>query len=332
MLATVATVIASQAVISGTFSITRQAIQLGYAPRMEVLHTSEREIGQIYLPGVNWALLITVLLLVLGFRSSTNLGAAYGIAVTGTMVITTVLAFIVVRHLWGWGWLKSWLLISVFLIIDLAFFAANAIKIKHGGWFPLVFGVGVFVLMRTWKRGRRMLRTRMEGDAISLDLFIKGLDTNEITRVPSTAVFFTSDRNAVPHALLHNLKHNMVLHERVALVTVVVEDVPYVPEIDRLELETLANGFFRILVRLGFKDDPDIPEALKLCAQYGLSFDVMTTSFFLGRETLIPRIGTNMPMWRGKLFIAMFRNAGSVANFFNLPPNRVVEMGTQVEL
>jgi KUP system potassium uptake protein len=332
MLATVATVIASQAVISGAFSITRQAIQLGYAPRMEVLHTSDKEIGQIYLPGVNWALLLTVLLLVLGFRSSTNLGAAYGIAVTGTMVITTVLAFIVVRHLWGWGWLKSWLLISVFLIIDLAFFSANAIKVKHGGWFPLVFGLGVFVLMRTWKRGRKMLRTRMEGDAISLDLFIKGLESNEITRVPSTAVFFTSDRNAVPHALLHNLKHNMVLHERVALVTVVVEDVPYVPEIDRLEVETLASGFFRILVRLGFKDEPDIPAALKLCKDQGISFDVMTTSFFLGRETLIPRIATNMPMWRGKLFIAMFRNAGSVANFFNLPPNRVVEMGTQVEL
>ncbi len=331
-LATVATVIASQAVISGAFSITRQAIQLGYSPRMEVLQTSDREIGQIYLPGINWALLLAVVLLVLGFRSSTNLGAAYGIAVTGTMVITTVLAFIVVRHQWGWGWVKSGLLITVFLIIDLAFFAANAIKIEDGGWFPLVFGFGVFILMRTWKRGRELLRSRMAGEAIALEPFIKGLGAGAITRVPSTAVFLSSNADAVPHALLHNLKHNMVLHERIAVVTVTVEDVPYVPEIDRVEVEKLSNGFIRIYVRLGFKDDPDIPKVLALCAQYGVTFDVMSTSFFLGRETLIPRIGSEMAMWREKLFIAMFRNAGSAASFFNLPPNRVVEMGTQVVL
>jgi KUP system potassium uptake protein len=331
-LATVATVIASQAVISGAFSITRQAIQLGYSPRMEVLQTSDREIGQIYLPGINWALLLAVVLLVLGFRSSTNLGAAYGIAVTGTMVITTVLAFIVVRHQWGWGWVKSGLLITVFLIIDLAFFAANAIKIEDGGWFPLVFGFGVFILMRTWKRGRELLRSRMAGEAIALEPFIKGLGAGAITRVPSTAVFLSSNADAVPHALLHNLKHNMVLHERIAVVTVIVEDVPYVPEIDRVEVEKLTSGFIRIYVRLGFKDDPDIPQALELCAQYGVTFDVMSTSFFLGRETLIPRIGSEMAMWREKLFITMFRNAGSAAGFFNLPPNRVVEMGTQVVL
>jgi len=332
ILATVATVIASQAVISGAFSITRQAIQLGYSPRMEVQHTSEREIGQIYLPGINWALLFSVMLLVLGFRSSTDLGAAYGIAVTGTMVITTVLAFIVVRHLWGWGRFKSGLLISIFLVIDLGFFAANVTKIKDGGWFPLVFGFGVFLLMRTWKKGRMLQRSRMVGDAIGLEPFIKGLGAGSVTRIPSTAVFLASNCDAVPHALLHNLKHNMVLHDRIAVVNVTVEDVPYVSEIDRVKVEKLPKGFFRIFIHLGFKDDPDIPRALELCAQYGVVFDMMSTSFFLGRETLIPRIGSEMAMWREKLFIAMFRNASSAASFFNLPPNRVVEMGTQVVL
>lgn len=331
-LATAATVIASQAVISGAFSITRQAIQLGYSPRMEVQQTSEREIGQIYLPGINWALLLAVIALVLGFRSSTNLGAAYGIAVTGTMVITTILAFIVVRRLWGWGWVRSGLLIAFFLAIDLAFFAANAIKIEDGGWFPLVFGLGVFTLMSTWKRGRELLRARMESEAIALEPFIRGLDSGSVTRVPRTAVFLTGDPDAVPHALLHNLKHNMVLHERIAIVTVLVDDVPHVPEIDRVGVQALPNNFFRILVRYGFKDDPDIPRALALCGQYGVSFDVMATSFFLGRETLIPRPGSEMPLWREKLFVAMFRNAGSAASFFNIPPNRVVEMGTQVVL
>ncbi|MDD5241425.1 MAG: potassium transporter Kup [Sulfuricella sp.] len=331
-LATVATVIASQAVISGAFSITRQAIQLGYSPRMEVQQTSEKEIGQIYLPGINWALLLSVIALVLGFRSSTNLGAAYGIAVTGTMVITTILAFIVVRHLWGWGWLRSGLLIAFFLTIDIAFFAANAIKIEDGGWFPLIFGLGVFTLMSTWKRGRKLLRARMESEAISLEPFIRGLDADSVTRVPRTAVFLSGDPDAVPHALLHNLKHNMVLHERIAIVTVLMEDVPHVADGDEVEVQALPNNFYRILVRYGFKDDPDIPRALELCAQFGVAFDVMSTSFFLGRETLIPKLGSEMPLWREKLFIAMFRNAGSAASFFKIPPNRVVEMGTQVVL
>jgi len=331
-LATAATVIASQAVISGAFSMTRQAIQLGYSPRMEVQQTSEKQIGQVYLPGINWALLIAVIVLVLGFRSSTNLGAAYGIAVTGTMVITTILAFIVVRHLWGWGRIRSGVVISCFLAIDIAFFAANAIKIEDGGWFPLVFGLCVYILMTTWKRGRQLLRTRMESGAIALAPFIQGLDSGSITRVPRTAVFLSSDPDAVPHALLHNLKHNMVLHERIAIVTVLVEDVPHVPEIDWIEVQSLPNNFYRIIVRYGFKDDPDIPNILELCAQHGVSFDMMTTSFFLGRETLIPRLGSEMPMWREKLFIAMFRNAGSAASFFKIPPNRVVEVGTQVVL
>ncbi|MEN6587010.1 MAG: potassium transporter Kup [Sulfuricella sp.] len=331
-LATAATVIASQAVISGAFSITRQAMQLGYSPRMEVQHTSEREIGQIYLPGINWSLLLAVIALVLGFRSSTNLGAAYGIAVTGTMVITTLLAFIVVRNLWGWGLLRSGLLLASFLVIDLAFFAANAIKIEDGGWFPLVFGFGVYILMSTWKRGRRLLRERMASEAIALPPFIEGVGPGTILRVPGTAVFLSGNPDAVPHALLHNLKHNKVLHERVAVVTVRVEDVPHVAEAEQIMAETLENGFFRIIVSYGFKDEMDIPQALDRCAPLGIVFDAMTTSYFLGRETLIPKLGSEMSLWCEKLFIGMFRNAGSAASFFNIPPNRVVELGTQIVL
>ena len=331
-LSTAATIIASQAVISGAFSMTREAMQLGYSPRMEVQHTSERQMGQIYLPGINWALLIAVIALVLGFRSSANLGAAYGIAVTGTMLITTLLAFIVVRRLWGWGWVKSGLLISVFLIIDIAFFAANAIKIEDGGWFPLVFGLGVFTLMSTWKRGRQLLRLSMESQALPLESFIAGLRSSSMARVPGTAVFLSNDPQAVPHALLHNLKHNRVLHQRVALVTVRVEGVPHIPKNEWVAVETLPDNFYRIIVRFGFKDEPDLPLALEQCAEYGVPFNVMETSFFLGRETLIPKVGSGMALWREKLFVAMFRNAGSMADFFNLPPNRVIELGTQVVL
>ena len=223
-------------------------------------------------------------------------------------------------------------MISVFLAIDIAFFAANALKIEDGGWFPLVFGLSVFILMSTWKRGRKLLRSRMASEAIAIDPFIRGLDSGSVSRVPRTAVFLSGNPDAVPHALLHNLKHNMVLHERIVIVTVIVEDVPHVPEIDWVEVQPLRNNFFRVIVRYGFKDEPDIPKALELCEQYGLSFDMMTTSYFLGRETLIPRLGSEMAMWREKLFIAMFRNAGSAASFFKIPPNRVVEVGTQVVL
>ncbi len=331
-LATAATVIASQAVISGAYSITRQAIQLGYSPRMEVQHTSEQEIGQIYLPGINWALFAAVLALVLGFRTSTNLASAYGIAVTGTMVITTILAFIVVRRLWGWGWIKGGLVILFFLTIDLAFFSANAIKIESGGWFPLVFGLGIFTLMTTWKRGRQLVHERLQQEAIALEPFIAGLGHSSLTRVPGTAIFLTGNPNGVPHALLHNMKHNKVLHERIVLVTVRVLDEPHVPQVERIVTEALANNFYRIIIRYGFKDDPDIPEALESCTQCGVPFDMMDTSFFLGRETLIPRPGAGMFLWREKLFVAMTRNASSAASFFSIPPNRVVELGTQIEL
>ena len=331
-LATAATIIASQAVISGAFSMTREAMQLGYSPRMEVQHTSEKEYGQIYLPGVNWALLVSVVVLVLGFRSSSNLGAAYGIAVTGTMVITTVLALIVVRRLWQWSWFKTGLLISLFLTIDIAFFAANAIKIEDGGWFPLVFGGVVFLLMSTWKRGRQLLRSCMEDQAIPLMPFVEGLRASNMARVPGTAVFLSAEPDAVPHALLHNIKHNRVLHQRLVLVNVRVEDVPHIPESERLVAESLPHNFYRVKVRFGFKDEPDLPRALALYAQCGDAFDPMQTSFFLGRETLIPTLGSGMALWREKLFIAMYRNAGSMADFFNLPPNRVIELGTQVVL
>lgn len=332
ILSTVATVIASQAVISGAFSMTRQAMQLGYSPRMEMQQTSEQEIGQIYLPGINWTLMLAVMVLILGFRTSTSLAAAYGIAVTGTMAITSILAFIVVRKLWGWGWIRGGLLIISLLTIDLAFFSANAIKIEEGGWFPLVFGLGVFLLMTTWKRGRQLLRERLQRDALDLVPFAGTMGSASVTRVAGTAVFLTANPDGVPHALLHNMKHNKVLHEHVVVLCVRMLDIPHVLDEERIEHQALSNNFHRLIVRFGFKDEPDIPKALELCARQGLPLDPMETSFFIGRETLIPKVGSDMPVWREKLFIAMYRNAGSVVGFFKIPPNSVVELGTQVIL
>ncbi|MBI2308781.1 MAG: potassium transporter Kup [Rhodocyclales bacterium] len=331
-LATVATIIASQAVISGAFSISRQAMQLGFMPRMEVQHTSEKEQGQIYLPAVNWGLLLAVVILVLGFKSSNNLAAAYGIAVTGDMVITSLLATVVVAKVWGWGWNKAVALFAAFLSVELVFLAANILKIPDGGWFPLVAGAAVFVLMTTWKRGRQLLSDRLQSEAIHLDSFIDALLAGMPTRVPGTSVFMNADPNGVPHALMHNLMHNKVLHERVVLVSVQVFDTPYVPEIDRVEVHKLKGDFYRVIVQYGFKDEPDIPAALALCAEAGLAVEMMDTSFFLGRETLIPRLGSEMALWREKLFVAMFRNAGSATAFFKIPSNRVVELGTQIVL
>ncbi|MBK8524491.1 MAG: potassium transporter Kup [Betaproteobacteria bacterium] len=331
-LATVATVIASQAVISGAFSISRQAMQLGFMPRMEVQHTSAREQGQIYLPAVNWGLLAAVSILVLGFKSSNNLAAAYGIAVTGDMVITSLLATVVVAKVWGWGWNRAIALFSAFMVVELTFLYASILKIPDGGWFPLVAGCGIFVLMTTWKRGRELLNERLQGEALQLDAFIDALLIGLPTRVQGTAVFMNANPNGVPHALLHNLMHNKVLHERVLLVSVQVFDVPYVPEIDRVEVHKLKGDFYRVIVQYGFKDEPDIPAALALCAAAGLHLELLDTSFFLGRETLIPRFGSEMSIWRTKLFIAMFRNAGSATAFFKIPSNRVVELGTQIVL
>jgi len=331
-LSTLATVIASQAVISGAFSVTRQAMQLGFVPRFEVQHTSEREQGQIYLPAINWGLLGAVVVLVLGFKSTNNLAAAYGIAVTGDMVITSLLATIVAAKVWGWGWNRAIALFVCFLVVELVFLFANILKIPDGGWFPLAAGAVVFVLMTTWKRGRQLLAERLSGEGIELEPFIDALMVSEPTRVAGTAVFMNANPLGVPHAMMHNLMHNKVLHERVVIVSVHMFDVPYVPEIDRVEVRKLKGDFFSVIVQYGFKDEPDIPRALELCVEQGLKLEMMETSFFLGRETLIPRLGSDMALWREKLFIAMFRNAGSATSFFKIPSNRVVELGTQVVL
>ncbi|NTV11101.1 MAG: potassium transporter Kup, partial [Zoogloea sp.] len=331
-LSTFATIIASQAVISGAFSLTKQAMQLGYSPRIHVVHTSEREIGQIYVPNINWMLLGAVVALVIGFKSSSALASAYGIAVTLTMMIDTILAFVVVRSLWRWSWFRAGIFAVGFFVVDFAFFSANSVKIADGGWFPLVLGAAVFTLLTTWKRGRTLLYERMRVDTMPLDLFIQSMFHDPVHRVPGTGVFMTPNPEGVPRALLHNLLHNKVLHERVVLVKVVIEDVPYVPESERVRVEPVDYGFYRVFVRYGFKDHPDIPAALEQCGTQGLPFNLMETSFFLGRETLITAHTTAFSSWRQKLFILMFRNADSAADYFCIPANRVVEFGTQIEL
>jgi KUP system potassium uptake protein len=330
-LSTMATVIASQAVISGAFSITQQAIQLGFAPRMEISHTSDEERGQIYLPSINWTLLLAVIALVVGFHSSSNLAAAYGIAVTGTMFITDILAFMVARHVWGWPFWKAFLGALPFALIDIAFFSANSIKIADGGWFPLIFGLFVYLVLSTWKRGRDLLKRRLMADAMDIKGFVAAVDAS-VTRVPGTAVFLTGNPEIVPHAMLHSLKHYKALHERVVIVSVNILDVPRVDETKRVAVQPMQNQFWQVRLDYGFMEQPNIPAALEGCAANGLEFNPMDTSFFLGRETLIPRISSEMCFWREKVFVAMFRNAGSAASFFGLPPNRVVELGTQVVL
>ncbi len=330
-LSTVATVIASQAVISGAYSITQQAMQLGYAPRMELQHTSGEQKGQVYLQGINWMLFIGVVALVLGFRSSSNLAAAYGIAVTGTMAITTVLAFVVARNVWHWTLPTSIAVFGAFLCVDLGFFAANAAKIVDGGWFPLAFGLIVFILMLTWKRGRILLQSRLESGSIPLDVFVESASLG-CTKVPGTAVFLTTNVDVVPQALLHSMKHYKSLHEQVVLLTVNTLDVPHVPPSQRVAVDTMSTQFYKVKVFFGFMDAPDLPEALEWCAEQGLRFDMMDTSFFVGRETLIPKAGSEMAFWRERIFCAMVRNARSAADYFMLPPNRVVELGTQVVL
>ncbi len=332
ILATVATVIASQAVISGAFSITQQAIQLGYTPRLEIQHTSDKEIGQIYLPAINWMLLIAIIALVVQFRSSSNLAAAYGIAVTGTMLITNILAIAVAVRLWDWSPWRAVLGALPFIFIDLGFFLANSLKIPDGGWFPLVFGLAIFILLTTWKRGRELLSRRLADESMALTPFIGSIADSGLERVPGTAVFMTPNPDNVPHAMLHSLKHYKALHEQVLILSVKVFDVPFVPDVDRVEVHRLAAGFSQVTVQYGFKDEADIPAALVQCADAGLTLDMMDTSFFLGRETLIPKLGSEMAYWRSLLFVAMFRNAGSATAFFKIPSNRVVELGSQVVL
>jgi len=331
-IATAATIIASQAVISGAFSVTRQAVQLGYLPRMEIRHTSEQAIGQIYIPFMNWFLLVGVVALVLGFQSSSNLAAAYGIAVTGTMAIDTILAAVIAISLWRWN--PALVVIGAlgFLFVDLAFFGANTFKVLDGGWFPIVVAGAVFAVLSTWKRGRELLRERLKSDSIPLQLFLDNIREHGPTRVPGTAVFLSSQGQSVPHALLHNLAHNKVLHERVVFLTVRTEDVPFVPDTERIEVEDLGGNFYRVVAHYGFKEDPDVPRALNQCHVCGHEMNLLETSFFLSRETLIPTKMPGMVPWRERLFIWMARSAQNAMAFFRLPSNRVIELGTQVEI
>jgi len=331
ILSTMAAIIASQAVITGSYSVTRQAMQLGFLPRMATKHTSAAEEGQIYIPFVNWMLLVFVVFLVLGFQSSTNLAAAYGVALSATMLIDTLMLIAVMFVLWRWNkWLAGFASF-VLLAVDLAFVGANATKIPNGGWFPLAFGLLVFVLLTTWKKGRQILFRRMAMEAMPVDVFLSSLNPN-VTRVSGTAVFLSGTTDGIPHALLHNLKHNKVVHERVVFLTVVIDEVPHVPESQRLEIQHLGRRFYRFVIRYGFLDETNIPNALKWSTAHNFEFNDMETSFFLGRETLIPSRRPGMALWRESLFAWMSRSATSAMAFFHLPPNRVVEMGTQVEI
>lgn len=333
-LATAATVIASQATISGAYSITKQAIQLGFLPRMNVVQTSARERGQIYIPGVNWLLLVVVLGAVIGFGSSSALASAYGVAVTATMLVDTLLAFFVIRYLWKY---PLWLCIAAtgfFAAVDLMFFSATLLKLADGGWFPLAIGACVFTVMLTWRQGRSIMFRRLRASSVPLKGFLESLFRDPPARVPGTAVFLTATPEATPHALLHNLNHNKVLHERVVFLTVEVCDEPWVAFDRRVRLDRLGHGCWRMTVRYGFMNEPDIAQTFEISAALGLEFDMMTTSFFLSRETVVPvgREPAGMALWREKLFAAMARNAGNAADYFRLPANRVIELGTKVEI
>jgi KUP system potassium uptake protein len=332
VLATAATVIASQAIISGAFSLTRQAIQLGYLPRMRIDHTSAREIGQIYVPGVNWALMFACIALVLGFGSSSRLASAYGVAVTTTMVITTILAYFAARHVLGWNIAAAVAVTAAFLFADLAFFGANMVKVVHGGWFPLAVALGVFTLMATWRRGRQILFDRIQEVGMSDGDFLKSIARHLPPRVSGTAVFMDRTIDEIPLPLLHNLKHNKVLHEKVVLLTIVTEEVPYVSDEEQAEVRELGAGLYRLVARYGFMETPEVPALLTNVEIPGVSFDPASTTFFLGRETLLATSRPGMAIWRERLFSWMVRNAEGAALYFRLPPNRVVELGAQIEL
>ena len=333
LMATVATVIASQATISATFSVAQSAISLGFLPRMRVLHTSEQEIGQVYIPLVNWLQLIVVLIAVVGFGSSTNLASAYGIAVTTTMLTTTVLTFFVIRYKWKYNLLLCWAATGFFLLIDIAFFASNALKIAHGGWFPLLLGGVAMTVLLTWRAGRELLFANLKKHAIPLGDFMQSLFMNPPVRVAGTAVFFRAEGDGVPHALLHNLLHNKILHERIVFLTVYNRDIPAVPESGRIKVEDLGHACYQVNVDYGFKDDRDIVHALALAASSGLAFEMMETSFFIARQTVIPVVGGGgMALWRDALFATMSRNARDAAEYYRIPTNRVIELGTQIEI
>jgi KUP system potassium uptake protein len=332
VISTLATIIASQATISGTFSITQQAIALGFLPRMEVIYTSEREIGQIYIPLVNWLQCGVVIFAVIEFGSSSKLAAAYGIAVTGTMLMTSILTFFVIHYKWRYNFLLSLIATGFFLIVDITLFSATTLKILHGGWFPLVLGAAMVTVMLTWKTGRELVFENLKRHAIPLKDFLQSLLISPPVRVEGTAIFFRAEGDGIPHAMLHNLSHNKVLHERTVFLTVLNADVPRIPLIERVTVESLGNEFYQLNVNYGFKDERDIPLALKLCEKSGLHFDMMETSFFIARQTVISTVGGGMALWRERLYAAMSRNARDAADYFRLPRNRVIELGAQVEI
>jgi KUP system potassium uptake protein len=331
ILAILASLIASQAVISGAFSLTQQAIQLGFIPRLRIEHTSAQAAGQIYIPTLNWALMCMVLLLVLTFKTSSNLGAAYGIAVTGAMFIDTCLLAVILYKLWNWNKIAAGAMIAVFAAVDIAYLGSNLLKVPDGGWFPLIVGLIIFTFLTTWARGRQLMIARLREAAMPIKVFVSSA-ASSAARVPGTAVFMTSTPDGVPHALLHNLKHNKVLHERIILLTVKILDMPYVEEDTRCRLEDLGEGFHRLVIKYGFMQEPDVPAALARLTGCGPAFKMMDTSFFLARQTLLPSSRPGMAIWREKLFAWMLRNAESAMEFFRLPTNRVVELGSQVEI
>lgn len=333
VLATAAAVIASQAVISGAFSLTMQAVQLGFIPRVKILHTSSREFGQIYLPAVNWALMAGCIAIVIGFGTSSRLASAYGVAVTSTMVITTVLFYFVARDRWNWGFIPTAALCATFLIIDLAFFGANIIKVLDGGWFPLGLAALIFTIMVTWKKGRSILQRRVQEETQPLEEFLHGVEYQELKRVPGLAVFMNGNASRTPPAMLHNIEHNKVLHEQVLFVTVKTRPIPYVPEDERAILERLGNGFWRVKIYYGYMEDPNVPRELETLSRPGLILRRSDITYFLGRETIIStRKYSGMARWRERLFALLSKNARSATAYFGIPPDRVVELGEQVEI
>jgi KUP system potassium uptake protein len=332
VLATLATVIASQALITGAFSVTKQVVQLGYLPRLNVEHTSVRDTGQIYLPAVNWGLFVAIVIAVVMFRSSTNLAAAYGIAVTLDMLITTTLTFFVIRYGWNYPLPLCIAATGCFFVVDFAFFSSNLLKLVEGGWFPLAIGGCIFTLMTTWKRGRTILNEKLRSDAIELRSFLESVFAQPPLRVPGTAVFLTAEPGTVPNAMLHNLKHNKVLHDHNLFVTVRSHEVPWIGLDKRAEIEALGHDCWQVILHYGFKNDPDVPRALEQIRARGCELEPMTTSYFLSRDTVVPTIGTGMAAWREKLFAQMHHNASAAADFLNLPNNSVVELGSKVEI
>jgi len=330
ILATLATIIASQACITGAFSVSRQALQLGFIPRMRVDHTSENQEGQIYLPRVNWILMIGVMAVVLIFQSSSALAGAYGVAITIDFVITTILASFVFTQIWRWHWIKTLAVVMLFLIVDLIFFGANIIKIFDGGWFPVLIGLILIFLMSTWKKGRSLLFYKLKDESMSIDVFLKSMKTQLKNRVKGTAVFLTPNPEGVPHSLLHNLKHNKIVHKNVVLLSIRFKNYPHATNQNFIEFEKLPNNFFKVILNYGFKDETRVPRDLKRCEKYGLKLDPMDTSYFIGKESLIPQPSGQMFFLRKKIFITLFRSAENITNQFYLPANRVVELGSQV--